>query len=193
MPPCCAAWHTVAAHFPFPPFLSQICSRAPGWPAICWSVCLSHLSAFGIFQPFAAGEGLAQPWRGFWPAVPAPSAPASTVHRIFGRALTIFLRLTPELIAECERVVSKTFPACIAFHKPSFLQQLKNGSLEPSLVFGLLTCAARYVLLFFSRLSFLSVLGGCIHCPSPPAHFGDRTSGSGRPSGAPLLYHIFRT
>ncbi|TFB04896.1 hypothetical protein CCMA1212_003104 [Trichoderma ghanense] len=52
-------------------------------------------------------------------------------------------KLTPELIAECERVVSKTFPACVAFHKPSFVQQLKNASLESSLVYGLLTCAAR--------------------------------------------------
>lgn len=49
-------------------------------------------------------------------------------------------------MAECERVVSKTFPACVAFHKPSFVQQLKNASLEPSLVYGLLTCAARYVI-----------------------------------------------
>ncbi|KAL7963719.1 hypothetical protein V8C34DRAFT_266387 [Trichoderma compactum] len=52
-------------------------------------------------------------------------------------------KLTPELIAECERVVSKTFPACVAFHKPTFVQQLKNGTLESSLVYGLLTCAAR--------------------------------------------------
>lgn len=53
------------------------------------------------------------------------------------------LRLTPELMAECERVVSKTFPACVAFHKPSFVQQLKNATLDPALVYGLLTCAAR--------------------------------------------------
>nr|RBQ95743.1 hypothetical protein FVER53263_10393 [Fusarium verticillioides] len=51
--------------------------------------------------------------------------------------------LTPELIAECERVVSKTFPACVAFHKPSFVQQLKSASLDAALVYGLLTCAAR--------------------------------------------------
>jgi hypothetical protein len=55
------------------------------------------------------------------------------------------IRLTPELIAECERVVSKTFPACVAFHKPSFVQQLKSASLDAALVYGLLTCAARYV------------------------------------------------
>ncbi|KOS23312.1 putative transcriptional regulatory protein [Escovopsis weberi] len=52
-------------------------------------------------------------------------------------------KLTPELVAECERVVSKTFPACVAFHKPSFIQSLKNAALESSLVYGLLTCAAR--------------------------------------------------
>ncbi|TQV90651.1 hypothetical protein V2A60_006863 [Cordyceps javanica] len=52
-------------------------------------------------------------------------------------------KLTPELIAECERVVSKTFPACVAFHKPSFVQQLKNASLESTLVYGLLACASR--------------------------------------------------
>ncbi|KAG5979410.1 hypothetical protein E4U55_005186 [Claviceps digitariae] len=52
-------------------------------------------------------------------------------------------KLTPELISECERVVSKTFPACVAFHRPSFIQQLKDATLESSLVYGLLTCAAR--------------------------------------------------
>ncbi|KAM3472148.1 hypothetical protein MY5147_005441 [Beauveria neobassiana] len=52
-------------------------------------------------------------------------------------------KLTPELVAECERVVSKTFPACVAFHKPTFLQQLKNASLESTLVYGLLACASR--------------------------------------------------
>ncbi|GAP91867.1 putative fungal specific transcription factor domain-containing protein [Rosellinia necatrix] len=52
-------------------------------------------------------------------------------------------KLTPELIVECERVINKTLPSCVAFHKPSFLQNLKNGTLEPSIVNGLLTCAAR--------------------------------------------------
>ncbi|KAF6824722.1 fungal specific transcription factor, partial [Colletotrichum plurivorum] len=51
-------------------------------------------------------------------------------------------KLTPELIQECERVISKTYPACVAFHKPSFVQQLKNASLDPALVYALLTCAA---------------------------------------------------
>lgn len=40
-------------------------------------------------------------------------------------------------------MVSKTFPACVAFHKPSFVQQIKSTSLDPSLIYGLLTCAAR--------------------------------------------------
>ncbi|KAK3991049.1 putative fungal-specific transcription factor domain protein [Cladorrhinum sp. PSN332] len=53
-------------------------------------------------------------------------------------------RLTPELMSECERVVSKTLPACVAFHKPSFLQQLKNTSMDPTMVNALLTTAARH-------------------------------------------------
>ena len=57
--------------------------------------------------------------------------------------LTVIIRLTPELVAECERVISKTFPACVTFHKPSFVQQLKNATLESTLVYGLLTCASR--------------------------------------------------
>ncbi|KAI0596791.1 hypothetical protein F4775DRAFT_584679 [Biscogniauxia sp. FL1348] len=52
-------------------------------------------------------------------------------------------KLTPELVTECERVINKTIPSCVAFHKPSFLQKLKNGTLEPSIINGLLTCAAR--------------------------------------------------
>ncbi|KAI8944832.1 hypothetical protein F4801DRAFT_594630 [Xylaria longipes] len=52
-------------------------------------------------------------------------------------------KLTPELLAECERIINKTLPSCVAFHKPSFLQKLKNGTLEPSIINGLLTCAAR--------------------------------------------------
>ena len=46
---------------------------------------------------------------------------------------------------ECERVISKTLPACVAFHKPSFLQQLKNTSMDPTMVSALLTTGARYV------------------------------------------------
>ncbi|KAL2761048.1 hypothetical protein ACRALDRAFT_1027448 [Sodiomyces alcalophilus JCM 7366] len=52
-------------------------------------------------------------------------------------------KITPDLLQECERVVSKTYPASVALHKPTFITQLKNSSLEPALVYALLTCAAR--------------------------------------------------
>jgi len=48
------------------------------------------------------------------------------------------------LLQEGERVISKTLPACVAFHKPSFLQQLKNASMDPTMVNALLTTAARH-------------------------------------------------
>ncbi|KAH8912690.1 hypothetical protein BR93DRAFT_963839 [Coniochaeta sp. PMI_546] len=53
-------------------------------------------------------------------------------------------KLTPELMQECERVISKTLPACIAFHKPSFLQQLRSATLDPTMINALLTTAARH-------------------------------------------------
>lgn len=52
-------------------------------------------------------------------------------------------RLTPELLAECERVVSKTIPACVAFHKPGFIQQLKGNTMDLTMVNALLTMASR--------------------------------------------------
>ncbi|ORY59551.1 uncharacterized protein BCR38DRAFT_412562 [Pseudomassariella vexata] len=52
-------------------------------------------------------------------------------------------KLTPELMQECERVINKTLPSCVAFHKPSFLQKLKNGTLDSSMINGLLCLAAR--------------------------------------------------
>ncbi|CAJ2502094.1 Uu.00g049470.m01.CDS01 [Anthostomella pinea] len=52
-------------------------------------------------------------------------------------------KISPEMQSECERVINKTLPSCVAFHKPSFLQKLKSGSLESSIVNGLLTCGAR--------------------------------------------------
>ncbi|KAL2260436.1 hypothetical protein VTK26DRAFT_5549 [Humicola hyalothermophila] len=45
---------------------------------------------------------------------------------------------------ECERVINKTLPACVAFHKPSILQQLKNNTIDPTMVSALLTTAARH-------------------------------------------------
>jgi hypothetical protein len=80
--------------------------------------------------------------RGFAPRAKAKATDSIPGQRSANTLVSVY-RLTPELIAECERVVSKTFPACVAFHKPSFVQQLKSASLEPSLVYGLLTCAAR--------------------------------------------------
>ncbi|KAH8891784.1 hypothetical protein GQ53DRAFT_137009 [Thozetella sp. PMI_491] len=70
-----------------------------------------------------------------------PGAPASSVSR---HVSTTTEKLTPESMAECERVISKTLPACVAFHKPSFLQQLKNTSMDPTMVNALLTTAARH-------------------------------------------------
>ncbi|SPO01520.1 related to general repressor of transcription [Cephalotrichum gorgonifer] len=52
-------------------------------------------------------------------------------------------KIGQELIQECERVVHKSFPACVAFHKPTFIQQLKNYTLEASLTNALLCCASR--------------------------------------------------
>ncbi|KAK0715980.1 hypothetical protein B0H67DRAFT_487525 [Lasiosphaeris hirsuta] len=67
--------------------------------------------------------------------------PASNVSRHVSSTAE---KLTPELMQECERVISKTLPACVAFHKPSFLQQLKNGAMDPTMVNALLTTAARH-------------------------------------------------
>ncbi|KAL2133530.1 hypothetical protein VTI74DRAFT_2216 [Chaetomium olivicolor] len=67
--------------------------------------------------------------------------PASGVSRHVSNTTE---KLTPELIQECERVISKTLPACVAFHKPSFLQQLKTTSMDPTMVNALLTTAARH-------------------------------------------------
>ncbi|KXX79220.1 Nitrogen assimilation transcription factor nit-4 [Madurella mycetomatis] len=67
--------------------------------------------------------------------------PASGVSR---HVSTTTEKLTPELMQECERVISKTLPACVAFHKPSFIQQLKNTAMDPTMVNALLTTAARH-------------------------------------------------
>ncbi|PKS05990.1 hypothetical protein jhhlp_007823, partial [Lomentospora prolificans] len=52
-------------------------------------------------------------------------------------------KIGPELMQECERILSKSFPACVAFHKPSFIQQMKTFTLDLSLVYALLCCASR--------------------------------------------------
>ncbi|RYP04901.1 hypothetical protein DL764_004171 [Monosporascus ibericus] len=74
-------------------------------------------------------------------------------------------KLTPELVTECERVINKTLPSCVAFHKPSFLQKLKNGTLEASIVNGLLTCAAR------SSTSLIRRYGGQTGAAGAAEHF----------------------
>ncbi|KAH9889604.1 hypothetical protein F4778DRAFT_773242 [Xylariomycetidae sp. FL2044] len=78
-------------------------------------------------------------------------------------------KLTPELIAECERVINKTLPSCVAFHKPSFLLKLKNGTLETSIVNGLLTCAAR------SSSALIRRYGGQGGAQSASEHFAVKT------------------
>ncbi|KAI8631902.1 hypothetical protein F5Y19DRAFT_463054 [Xylariaceae sp. FL1651] len=78
-------------------------------------------------------------------------------------------KLTPELITECERVINKTLPSCVAFHKPSFLQKLKNGTLETSIVNGLLTCAAR------SSPALIRRYGGQGGASAASEHFAGKT------------------
>ncbi|KAK7996510.1 hypothetical protein PG989_004550 [Apiospora arundinis] len=69
---------------------------------------------------------------------PTPAAPLTTQPtRATGE------KLSPDLVVECERVINKMLPACVAFHKPSFLQKLKSGTLDASILNGLLTTAAR--------------------------------------------------
>ncbi|GKT59682.1 fungal specific transcription factor [Colletotrichum tofieldiae] len=79
--------------------------------------------------------------------------------------------LTPELIQECERVISKTYPACVAFHKPSFIQQLKNASLDPALIYALLTCAAR------SSPTLIRRYGGQSGATGAAEHFAAKAMG----------------
>ncbi|KAK3323384.1 hypothetical protein B0T19DRAFT_202360 [Cercophora scortea] len=78
-------------------------------------------------------------------------------------------KLTPEVMQECERVISKTLPACVAFHKPSFLQQLKNTSMDPTMVNALLTTAARH------SPSMIRRYGGHGGGSSAAEHFATKT------------------
>ncbi|KAK4121560.1 hypothetical protein N657DRAFT_682640 [Parathielavia appendiculata] len=94
--------------------------------------------------------------------------PASSVSRHISTATE---KLTPELLQECERVVSKTLPACVAFHKPSFLQQLKNSSMDPAMVNALLTTAARHSPAMIRRY------GGHGGGSAAAEHFGSKTIG----------------
>ncbi|CAK7217667.1 hypothetical protein SBRCBS47491_003239 [Sporothrix bragantina] len=116
--------------------------------------------AKGMHECYLPSESMSHGGQGVSPAripqrtresLPSDSrAPASSADRVVisssasRHSLGGAEKLTPELMAECERVISKTLPACVAFHKPSFLQQLKNGALDPSMVHALLTTASRY-------------------------------------------------
>lgn len=55
----------------------------------------------------------------------------------------ILYRLGPEMLDQCERVINKVMPACVAFHKPSFIQQLRNNNVDSVMVNALLCTAAR--------------------------------------------------
>ena len=81
-------------------------------------------------------------------------------------------RLTPELLQECERVINKTLPACVTFHKPSCLQQLKNGSMEWTLVNALLTTAARHSPAMIRRYG--GQLGGAGAAERAAEHFAQK-------------------
>jgi hypothetical protein len=72
---------------------------------------------------------------------------------------------------EAERVISKTLPACVAFHKPSFLQQLKNNSMDPTMVNALLTTAARHSPVMIRRY------GGHGGGSAAAEHFASKTIG----------------
>lgn len=47
------------------------------------------------------------------------------------------------MLDQCERVINKVMPACVAFHKPSFIQQLRNNNVDSVMVNALLCTAAR--------------------------------------------------
>lgn len=55
----------------------------------------------------------------------------------------IVSRLGPEMLDQCERVINKVMPACVAFHKPSFIKQLRNNNVDSVMVNALLCTAAR--------------------------------------------------
>ncbi|KAF6804130.1 fungal specific transcription factor domain-containing protein [Colletotrichum sojae] len=104
-------------------------------------------------------------------SVPAGEARAVNPASAGSRHIQTPEKLTPELIQECERVISKTYPACVAFHKPSFVQQLKNASLDPALVYALLTCAAR------SSPTLIRRYGGQSGATGAAEHFAAKAMG----------------
>ncbi|KAI0482033.1 hypothetical protein GGR56DRAFT_663125 [Xylariaceae sp. FL0804] len=97
-----------------------------------------------------------------------PASSSVTIPRTMG---SIPEKITPELTAECERVINKILPACVAFHRPSFLTKLKNGSLENSIVQGLLACAAR------SSPALIRRYGGSGGAQTAAEHFASKSIG----------------
>ncbi|KAI3555983.1 fungal specific transcription factor domain-containing protein [Colletotrichum abscissum] len=104
-------------------------------------------------------------------SVPAGDVRAANPASTTSRHVQTPEKLTPELIQECERVISKTYPACVAFHKPSFIQQLKNASLDPALIYALLTCAAR------SSPTLIRRYGGQSGATGAAEHFAAKAMG----------------
>lgn len=60
-------------------------------------------------------------------------------------------KLGPEMLDQCERVINKVLPACVAFHKPSFIQQLRNNAVDAVMVNALLCTAARHSPMLIQR------------------------------------------
>ncbi|KKY30034.1 putative fungal specific transcription factor domain containing protein [Diaporthe ampelina] len=48
------------------------------------------------------------------------------------------------MLEQCERVINKVLPACVAFHRPSFIQSLRNNGVDSVMVNALLCTAARH-------------------------------------------------
>lgn len=110
-------------------------------------------------------ESLPSEPRNAAPASERPAQPSTASRHSTGNSE----KLTPELIAECDRVISKTLPACVVFHKPSFLQKLKSATLDTTMVNALLTTAARHSPTLIRRY------GGHGGSPVAADHFATKT------------------
>lgn len=55
------------------------------------------------------------------------------------------------MLEQCERVINKVLPACVAFHKPSFIQQLRSHSVDGVMLNALLCMAARHSPMLIQR------------------------------------------
>ncbi|KAL2267862.1 hypothetical protein VTJ83DRAFT_5139 [Remersonia thermophila] len=103
---------------------------------------------------------------------PAPPPPnAQRMNFLLGS----IEKVNPELVAEAERAVSKTLPACVAFHKPSFIQQLKNNTMEASILNALLTTAARQSPAMIRRFGSHHPGGPIAQATGAAEHFANKT------------------